>query len=68
MSRGNRQRIIPIWALALDVVGAIAVAAGIYALVADTEFANAGVALIIIGALLMMPLVVVIVLRATRKR
>jgi ABC-type glycerol-3-phosphate transport system permease component len=67
VNRGNKERIIPLWALLLDVLGAIAVAAGIYALVADTGFRNAGVALIIIGALLMIPLVIVIVVRARNR-
>ena len=64
MSGANESRTIPVWALVLDVVGTIILAAGIYTQVVDTGMQRAGIAMIIIGALLMVPLVLVVVARA----
>lgn len=64
MSDANKSRTIPVWALLLDVVGTLVLAAGIYTQVVDTGMQRAGIAMIITGALLMVPLVLVVVARA----
>jgi hydrogenase-4 membrane subunit HyfE len=66
---------LPVWALILDVLGTLLIAAGIYGIVSGelpfAEGLEAGwiaVALILAGAVLMMPLVVVLVQRAAAAR
>lgn len=63
---------IPIWALILDIVGTLCLAAGLYGLFAggDPPFSDVvdlranAVALIVIGILLMIPLLVAVIRRA----
>ena len=72
----KRKMKLPVWALILDVLGALMLAAGIILLnggsglldVGSTEVRGPAIALIVIGALLMMPLIAVIVLKARSPR
>lgn len=67
---------LPIWAIILDVIGALLLALGILALISvDTlalpEFLDAsafGVVLIFAGLLLTLPLIIILVRRATSQR
>ena len=62
---------LPAWAILLDVIGTLLIAAGIFGLAAAEEtlsglpvnLAETAVALIVLGALLMLPLVLVVVQR-----
>ena len=72
----KRKMKLPVWALILDVLGALMLAAGIILLnggaglldVGSTEVRGPAIVLIVIGALLMMPLIAVIVLKARSPR
>jgi len=63
---------LPVWAVLLDVLGALMLAAGIILLnggaglleVSADEVKGPGIALIVIGVILMVPLIVVILLKA----
>ena len=75
MTESSQKRGFPVWALVLDVVGTLLLAAGIYSVVSGKlPFAEGmepgyiGVALIIVGALLTMPLVMVLVRRAMARK
>ena len=67
---------LPVWAVILDVLGALMLAAGIILLnggaglldVSPTEVAGPAIALIVIGVLLMTPLIVVVIRRAASQR
>ena len=67
---------IPLWALLLDVIGTLILAAGLVGMFVDAPFLtslpfnlnNMAVVLIILGVLLMVPLIVVLVQRAVAPR
>ena len=77
MKTGNgRRTVLPVWAILLDVVGTLLLAAGIFGMVATEDtlagiplgLKEMGVALIILGALLMLPLLIVVVQRLVSGR
>jgi hypothetical protein len=75
VTQSKQKRGLPVWAVILDVLGTLLLAAGIYGIVSgELPFAEGldpvwiGIALILVGALLMMPLVVVLVQRAAVAR
>ena len=75
MTESSQKHSFPVWALVLDVLGTLLLAAGIYSVVTgELPFAEGlepgyiGVALIIVGALLMMPLLVVLVQRSVARK
>ena len=63
---------LPVWALALDVIGTLLLAAGLVGLFASAPFLSSlpfdlsemAIVLIILGVLLMVPLIVVVIQRA----
>jgi hypothetical protein len=67
---------LPIWAVLLDVIGALLLATGLILLNGGAGLVNAdpadmqgpGIALIVMGVLLMMPLIAVIFVRARSAR
>ena len=67
---------LPIWAILLDVFGTLLLAAGLFGLFGGDELLSAlpfdlreiSIALIVVGALLMLPLIIVIVQRAVSTR
>ncbi len=67
---------IPMWALLLDVIGTLVLAAGLVGMFVDAPFLTSlpfnpsemAVVLIILGVLLMAPLIVVLVQRAVAPR
>jgi len=71
----KRNMKLPVWAVILDVLGALMLAAGIILLnggaglidVGSTEVRGPAFTLIVIGVLLMMPLIVVVIQRAVLK-
>ena len=75
MTESKQNSGLPVWILILDVLGTLLLAAGIYSVVSgELPFAEVpepgwiGVALIIVGALLMMPLLVVLGQRAAARK
>ncbi len=75
MTESSRKRGFPVWALILDVLGTLLLAIGIYSIVTgglpfagNLELGYVGVALIIVGALLMLPFIVVIVQRSVARQ
>ena len=59
----------PAWLLVLDVVGTLLLALGLYGQFGDDNpFRQAALALIVTGALLMLPLVVFVITRLTNRR
>jgi hypothetical protein len=59
----------PPWLLALDIVGTIVLGLGLFGQYGgDSLFAPLAIPLIIIGALLMLPLLVYLVIRVTNSR
>ena len=71
MDEGNRRLEIPAWSIALDVVGALLLALGIFGLIhGDTLMPGSGhiracaVVAIAAGALLMMPMIIIVVRQA----
>ena len=75
MTENDQKRKLPIWALVLDVLGTLLLAAGIYSVVVGelpfvkgVELGYIGIALIIVGALLTMPLVLVLVQRSMARK
>lgn len=75
MTESRHKRSFPIWALILDVLGTLLLAVGIYAVVTGglpfaegSEPGYVGIALIIVGALLTMPLVFVLVQRSMARK
>ena len=75
MTESSQKRVFPVWALVLDVLGMLLLALGIYSVVAgglpfaeDLELGYVGIALIIVGALLTMPLVLILVQRSVTRK
>ena len=75
MTENSRKRGFPAWALVLDIVGTLLLAAGIYSVVVGelpivkgVEPGYIGIALIIVGALLTMPLVLILVQRSMARK
>ena len=72
----NRTASIPLWALLLDVIGTLVLAAGLVGMFVDAplltslpfNLSEMAVVLIIFGVLLMVPLIVVLVRRAVAPR
>lgn len=75
MTESSQKQGFPVWALILDVFGMLLLGVGIYSVVSGElpfvegpESGYVGIALIIVGALLTMPLVVILVQRSVARK